>query len=251
MKKVIFVFLVLGFSTLWSQKMTKDKMIELEKKILKEAASYNDIGAYKTALFHLIALEGEHSTYKDTLAELYFRTGEYISLLPLIDELLSTQPENKRYLEMQATAYEKLGDQKKAIASLEKLFELMPGNAAVGYRLAWNQYLLKRIEEAYTTLISFKDQKFPADLVVRFPTTNNQFEQVPLKAAYYNLLGLVTYDLHNLDLAMKYFDEALKVYPDFSGAKQNKEAVKLMKAKLQSKKKGTANKNEEKSKPNQ
>ncbi len=231
MKHIGFILSFLLVTVLHAQKMTVEKTIATEKKVLSLASRYNDITAYKSALFRLIALEGEQSGYKDTLAELYFRTGEFVSLLPLTKELLTKNPDNKRYLSMQVAAYEQLGDLKNAIETLEKLHALLPGDVRVGYQLAWDQYLLKRIDEAYATLIKMKDQQFPEDAVVAFPV-GKKAERVPLKAAYYNLLGLVTYDLHNLDLALQYFDKALKVYPDFAGAKQNKAAVELMKKKL-------------------
>ena len=48
-------------------------------------------------------------------------------------------------------------------------------------------------------------------------------------------MALASYDLHNYDMAIKYYDEALKIFPDFFVAKQNRNVVKLMKDKLEKK----------------
>jgi tetratricopeptide (TPR) repeat protein len=201
---------------------------------LELAKKYNDSGVYKNTLYELIAIEGENSPYKDTLADYYFNSGEFISFLLLNDERLKKHPDNTDYMLKQALAFEQIGNIKKAVEYFEKVYAVRPDDLKTGFQLAWNQYQLKRIDETYRTLMSMKDKPFPENVFVKIPGVQNKIINVPLKAAYYNLLGLTSYDLHNLDMAVKYFDEALKIHPDFELAKQNKAAVELMKQKLES-----------------
>ena len=223
------IFCVHGLS---AQKLTRKSYIDIQKKVLTEAKKYQDPEAFRNALYRLIVLEGENSSYKDTLAAFYFEKGEFIPFLLVSEELLQKKPADTDLLLKQAIAYEKLGNRKKAVELYEKVFARQPDNVNLGYILAWNQYQLKRIDEAYATLMQLKDRKFP-EAYVSVPGLKNQIEQVPVQAAYYNLLGLVSYDLHNLDLALKYFNKALEIYPKFHLAQQNKAAVELMKQKLE------------------
>ena len=44
---------------------------------------------------------------------------------------------------------------------------------------------------------------------------------VPLKAAIWNLKGVVFMDMNENDKAKKYFSETLKIFPEFELAKNN------------------------------
>ena len=78
--------------------------------------------------------------------------------------------------------------------------------------------------------------KFPEKVFIDFPSDKKgESQKVPFKAAYYNLMAMTSYDLHNYDMTIKYFEKALKIYPDFFVAKQNKQAVEIMKKKLEAK----------------
>ena len=217
----------------YGQKLTKKSYLEHQKNILEKAKKYNDNEVYRNALYEIIQLEGENSSYLDTLAQFYFLKGEMVSFLLVSNDLLKKRPGDQNLLLQQAVAYETLGNLKKAVELYEKVFEKQPDNVKLGYILAWDQYKLKRIDEAYSTLMKLKDKKFP-DLKTEVPGLKNQTETVPLEAAYYNLLGLTAYDLHNLDLALQYFNKALEIYPSFQLAKQNKAAIEVMKQKLES-----------------
>ncbi|NPA43722.1 MAG: tetratricopeptide repeat protein [Chlorobi bacterium] len=229
--KLLTALIALIFYGGYAQKLTVQKYTDIQKKVLENARRYADGEAYRDALYRIIAVEGENSPYLDTLAAFYFGKGEMISFLRVSDQLLAKRPGDQDLLLKQAIAYEALGDLKKAVELYEKVFAAQPDNVELGYILAWDQYKLKRVEEAYNTLMKLKDKKFP-DRKVAVPGVGQQPEVVPLEAAYYNLLGLVAYDLHNLDLAARYFGKAVEIHPQFQSAKQNKAAVEVMKQKL-------------------
>lgn len=230
---MLFILLPLG---VFSQKITRQQLINSKKEVLKNAEKYADADAYKNALFDLIVLDKEHATaWKDSLAVLYFRAGRFGQAILLTDELLKQDPDNEKYWEIQAQSYEALGRIKKAIEWYEKLAERHPDDVVILYRLAWNQYSIKRSEEAFATLRKINPDSIPAEVKVNLPAAPGKTQAVPLKAAYYNLLGLVSYDLHNLDMAIQFFDKALKEFPSFVSAKQNKAALEVMKAKLSGK----------------
>ncbi len=233
MKNYVLLVLMLSFLPTTAQKLYKKDLLDLEKNIYKQAINNFDLETAKDATYHIIALEGEQSKYLDTLAVIYFNQKNYLSCLKVSDRILKKE-EKLSILELKAVSLENLNATKEAIDVYEKIYQ-QKKEAYIAYKLALLQQQLKRSAEAYATLKSAEQLKFPDKAVITFPgAKKDTVQQVPFKAAYYNLLAMVSYDLHNYDMALKYFDEALKVYPDFFVAKQNKQAIALMKKKLES-----------------
>ena len=234
-KRIILTgLLTLTISTVFSQKLRKQDLLNIEKSVYKNALKNYDIEVAKNAVYRILELEGEQSTYLDTLAYIYFKQQNYLSCLQVSNKILK-QKEKKDILEFKAVSLEKLNDIKSAIDVYEKIYAINK-DVVSAYKLAQLQQQLKRVAEAFTTLKSGENLKFPEKLSITFPTAKKgQAQNVPFKAAYYNLMALTAYDLHNYDMAIKYYDEALKVYPDFFLAKQNKAVVKMMKDQLEKK----------------
>ena len=234
MKKVVFILSILLTQLSFGQKVTHASLLQLKKDIYSEALKNYDLDVAKNALYHIIKLEGESSTYVDSLAYVYFNQKNYLSCLQVSNKILK-KGEKLNVLEMKAVSLENLNAPKEAISSYEKIFA-QKKTPLTAYKLANLQHEIKRTAEAFSTLRAAEKMKFPEKGAITFPgPKKGQVQNVPFKAAYYNLLAMVSYDLHSYDMAIKYFDEALKVYPKFFVAKQNKEAVALMKKKLETK----------------
>ena len=234
-KKVLFTtILLLTVSFGFSQKIHKKDLLKLEKAVYKKALKNYDIDAAKNAVYRILELEGEKSQYLDTLAYIYFRQQNYLSCLQVSNKILK-QKEKNDILEFKAVSLEKLNDIKSAIDVYEKIYAINK-DVFSAYKLAELQHRLRRDAEAFSTLKSAENLKFPEKTTITFPASQKgQAQNVPFKAAFYNLMALTAYDLHNYDMAIKYYDEALKIFPDFFLAKQNKAVVKMMKDKLEKK----------------
>ena len=232
MKKIILILFIMSLNHSFAQKLYKKDLLNLEKQVYKEATENYDIDAAKNAVYRIIALEGENSTYLDTLAYIYFNQRNYLSCLKVSDKILK-KGEKLDILGLKAVSLENLNAIKEAIDVYEKLYQ-QKKEAYMAYKLAQLQQQLKRSAEAYSTLKSGENLQFSDTHYITFPgAKKGEVQKVPFKAAYYNLMALTSYDLHNYDMAIKYFEEALKIYPDFFVAKQNKQAIELMKKKLE------------------
>ncbi len=234
-KKLFTGLLLLSISMGFSQKLHKQDLLNLEKEIYNHALKNYDLDAAKNAVYHIIALEGEQSTFTDTLAYIYFNEKKYVSCLQVSNRILK-QKEKPDILEFKAVCLENLNDIKAAIDVYEKIYALKK-DVFSAYKLAQLQQRLKRSAEAYATLKSAENLKFPEKAYMTFPTAKKgKVQKVPFKAAFYNLMAQTGYDLHNYDMAIKYYDEALKIYPDFFVAKQNRQVIKMLLDKLKDKK---------------
>ena len=232
MKKLLLITVLLSVQFTFGQKLYKKDLLQIEKDIYTSALKNYDLDAAKNAVYQILNLEGEKSSYQDSLAIIYFNQKNYLSCLSVSDKILKSE-EKLNLLEIKAVCLENLNAPKEAIETYEKIYK-QKKDPLVAYKLGNLQYRIKRMAEAFATLKSGESLKFPEKGYIGFQgAKKNEMQNVPFKAAYYNLMAMVSYELHNYDMAIKYFDEALKVYPDFFVAKQNRQAVNLMKEKLQ------------------
>ncbi|MFN8251396.1 MAG: tetratricopeptide repeat protein [Ferruginibacter sp.] len=192
-------------------------------KMYNNALNWNDANAAISALHGYLALD-DNLAYKDTLSMLYFSSKSYISALILSEEVYKNQPANPESGARAAECYDNLGDPKTAV----KLFEEVAAktrNPYHIYKMAVCQYELKRTLECEQSSKRVLADTNSNKIGVGFENGNGSSQTVPVNAAASNLLGVLQMDAKNYAAAKNYFNEALKAFPQFTGAKQNLEAV--------------------------
>ena len=96
---------------------------------------------------------------------------------------------------------------------------------AHGYQLAMLQYGIKRLAEAQNTIQQTIQTEDIEKAYIQFAIDKTKNQNVPLKAASYNLQGLIAFELKDNTSAKQAFDQALKIMPEFALATQNANAV--------------------------
>lgn len=223
------VFLSIG---VFAQKKSKSEnpivKTEITSTIYKNALKYGDIQTAISATHQLIAAEGETSTYKDSLALLYFNANNALSCHLLCKELLVTKPSDATLLELNAVSLKSLGATKDAIEAYELLFAVTQSRLH-GYELAQLQFSISRLAEAMLTINQTFAKTKELEAKIPFNIDKTKKQEVPLNAALLNLKGLVTYELKDEKGATAAFDEAISIMPDFEAALQNKKAMEALK----------------------
>lgn len=197
---------------------SKQAEIDLYKEIYSQAMQYGDLGVAINTVYTILAMGGEAS-YKDTLAYLYFNAGNNVQAILVADDILTENPNNITMLEITAISQQNLGLAKEALENYEKLYSLNPDIYHM-YSIATLQYSLKRFGECGNTI----DQILKSDdnvKPIKITNNNGQSQEVPIKAACLNMLGVMALELKQNDVALKSFEEAIKVAPDFGLAKGN------------------------------
>lgn len=227
MKYLVFILCMITQLS-FAQKLTPEtlKAIELtnHKKIVTQALTYNDAQTAINSMHNIIAIEGVKSSYKDSLAITYYNIGNYLSSHLLAKELLVTKPNNLQLLEINASSLQNLNAPKEAIEAYEVLFAKTK-NMAHGYQLTTLQYGIKRLAEAQTSIAKTLKCEPIENAYMQFPVDKTKNQNVPLKAAAYNLQGLIAFELKDNALASTAFNNALKIMPEFTLATQNANAV--------------------------
>ena len=188
-------------------------------KVYRQALAYNDANAAINALQNYIAADNNIS-YKDTLSMLYFNVKSYYSSLLLSEEVYKAAPENVIAMARAAECYDELGDPKTATDLYEKVVPKTKNPYHI-YRLGICQYQLKRTAECEASARAALADTSSKRIGVIFTMADGSQQTVPVDAAAANLLGVLKMDAKNYAGAKPDFQQALKLYPDFAGAKLN------------------------------
>ena len=219
MKKLyslIFVSLI-GFSVL--AQSGNAETIKIEKEIISNAKAMGDASVATYSMYKLIALEGENSTYKDSLAFIYFSSRKYGSCFLMSNEVLKRDPKNEPILEIKAISLESLGAIDKSLEAYAELFVLSNNNYH-GYTLAKLQLTMKKYTEAYATIKKVEGLNDSGNHQVTFNINQNHTQQIELLAAIPYLKGLIEQELEKPSDAKLSYNKALKIQPDFVLAKE-------------------------------
>jgi tetratricopeptide (TPR) repeat protein len=167
----------------------------------------------------MIALKPERLGLKDTLTYLYYNSGNHVQVVLLGKEILEKQPERPEILELVAVSQQNLGLLKEALESFEKL-HLLTKDVYRLYNVATLQYMLKRYGECSETLNAILASD-AGDQKVSITDNNGKSQEVPLKAAAFNMRGVVALEINQTDVAKQNFQKALELFPEFALAKAN------------------------------
>ncbi len=190
-------------------------------KVYNQAIGYNDVAAAINGLHGYLATDNSLK-YKDTLSMLYFSTKSYYSALLLAEEVYKTDASNMLAMARAAECYDQLGDPKTATTLLEQVVPKTKNPYHI-YKLATSQYQLKRVAESEMSARAVIADTSSKRVGVNFTMVNGEQQAVPVNAASANLLGVIKMDAKNYAGAKADFQQALTLYPDFAGAKQNLE----------------------------
>ncbi len=226
MKKTLFVLLMLiGFSGI---SQTKNELLEHYKAYYQEMRMQGDVTGVIGALTHLNVLSPSKER-QDTLAFVYMNNSQHMQALNTIG-IEKYEADSDLAVQVKAVSLKALNQPKRALEHFEILYKREP-SAYLAYELADlkiqtgdNTGALANIEYGIT---NSQD-----DMTYAFYERQQPYE-VALKAAFYHLKGLVTYnmDKNNIDGAIASIDEALKIDPNFNLASLSKQALESRKEK--------------------
>lgn len=184
------------------------------------ALKYRDPSVAIMAVYEQLAHNPTDRALKDSLASLYFISRSYPQALAVAQEVLAAEPQNAKMLQLVAISEQSLGRNKEALEAYEKLYAVSKNTFHL-YQVAVLQYSLTRLGECMSSLAQVIQAQDAGEQKVAVAINQQQAQEVPLKAAAWNVRGVVLRDQKDPANAKLAFDEALKVFPDFILAKNN------------------------------
>ncbi|WP_343487161.1 hypothetical protein [Allomuricauda sp. d1] len=224
MKKILVLGLFLvGFL---ANAQSNDALLTHYEAFYKEMRKQADVNGVINALTHLNVIAPSKQR-QDTLAYVYMNNNQHLQALNTIG--IENDPNDSDLaIRVKAVSLKALGQQKRALEQFETLFKRTP-SAYLAYELADlkiqtgdNAGAAENIEYGIT---NSKD-----DMKYAFFERQQPYE-VPLKAAFYHLKGLMQYNVNkdDIDAAIASIGEALKLDPNFNLASLSKQALESRK----------------------
>ncbi|WP_143960733.1 CDC27 family protein [Litoribacter populi] len=193
---------------------------ETDQRIYQMALRYNDVDVAKSKLYDLIARNPNNARYAEMLATMYFEMDQYASAALVAMDIIEANSKNVAALEIAAYSLEQLGALDRALGHFESLY-LLSDDIFSLYKAANLQYSLKKYDEALNSLNMLSKNKKADEEKLAFPTKDNSQQEISMKAAAYNLKGLIYKDKGSSSEAKEAFNQALTFAPEFEVAKEN------------------------------
>ncbi|WP_109830347.1 tetratricopeptide repeat protein [Reichenbachiella versicolor] len=198
--------------------------------IYEIAKRFNDPAVARMALYNLLFITDNQVAILDSLAVNYFSSRNYISSALVAQENVELNSRNELALEIGAISFNNIGAKTKALEFYEDL-ALINDKVQTHFQVAQLQFELGRLNEAQTTaeFLSKKTGIEEAKLV--YPKVDKSNQNVSMKAAIYNLQGLIAEKQEDANKATELFLKSLQEEPSFEVAQLNIKRIKEAKKK--------------------
>ncbi|AFL85630.1 tetratricopeptide repeat protein [Belliella baltica DSM 15883] len=223
--KLLLVILTLSISSSFAQDAatpgveTLREKNERDQRVYQLALRYNDLAVARMTLIGLIERNPTNSRYGELLATLYFESNQFSGAALAALDVLQVNDRSIEALEVAAYSLEQIGALDRALTQFERL-HLLTDDIFSLYKTAYLQYSLKKHEEALNSINMIVKNTKSAEQKLGFPIENNETQEVSMKAAAFNLKGLVYIEQGSKEDARKAFEEALALEPNFNLAKE-------------------------------
>jgi tetratricopeptide (TPR) repeat protein len=183
-------------------------------KLYKKANDNKDVFTAIVALNEYLLNDSTVTHYHDSLAILYFLTGNFASGVLIGEKVIEKHPDNKRLAELMSEGYQKTNQYDKSIAITLKLFNDTKDYRYL-YQVATLQFEDQKVQDCENTVAQIL--KDGLDSITTIEMSPGGFADiVPIEAACYNLKAMIEDQINNdFATSFKYFEKALKVYPAF------------------------------------
>jgi tetratricopeptide (TPR) repeat protein len=186
----------------------------------------SDISGIINALTHLNVISPSVER-RDTLAYVYTNNNQHLQALNTIG-IEKNASDSDLAVQVKAISLKALNQPKRALEQFEVLYSRNP-NAYLAYELA-DLKIQTGDNTGANVNIEYGILNAKDDMKYAFYERQQPYE-VPLKAAFYHLKGLVQYNMNkdDIDLAIATIGEALKIDPNFNLASLSKQALESRK----------------------
>ncbi|MCF6295875.1 MAG: hypothetical protein L3J25_09315 [Flavobacteriaceae bacterium] len=221
MKKI--VGLVVFVFALQINAQDNNALLKHYEAFYKQMQKQGDVEGVINALTHLNVLSPNKGRL-DTLAVLYMNGNKHIQALNTIG-IEKVASDSDMAVEIKARSLQALNQPERAIEQYEELFKRMP-SIMIAYELA---DLKTQVNDdiGATLHITYGIANSKEDIKRTFYESQTPY-QVPIKAAFLYLKGLIKFKENNelnIDAAVAILDEALQIAPNFNLAQISKEAL--------------------------
>ena len=231
MKKIIkiLIFVSIPFLTFAQDKIVSDTLLPMDFQrqifIYGAAKKYNDKMMQITTLYNLLSYNPNNSNILDSIALAYFEGQQYVSAALVSIDAVSLNPKDELGAEIAALSFEQIGAPERALKYYETLY-LLRNDIMILYQVAFLQYRLKRLNEAFTNVDIIIADTSSNEVQIIFPKNAESEQKVALKIAAKRLKAMIFELKGNIVEAKKIYQDILSSSPDFDLVRKQLEDLK-------------------------
>lgn len=215
MKRILIISLALVFAA--CNQATKNTNYE---QLYLNSMAVKDYTTAISALQTLLLTDSTNKGYLDTLPELYAAVKNFAACEIYTDKALANNPTSEKFLQLKALCAQQEGRFEEELDVYNKLYAAT-NKLTYLYQITAYEFGSGQMESAVKKLTELEKLAANSKDSVDFMISETEKQTVPLKAAIYNMKAYIEAQNRNLNGAKKYFELALKEFPDFITARQN------------------------------
>lgn len=221
-KTVGILVLAVLFSTSFGFSQTKSDLQKHYEAFYNQMRLQGDVDGVINALTHLNVLSPSKERM-DTLAYIYANDNQHLQALNTIG-IDKIETDSDLAVQVKAISLKALNQPKRALEQFELLNTREP-NPYLAYELADLKVQLGENVEAMKN-VEYGLANATDEMKYAFYERQQPYE-VPLKAAFLHIKGLIQYnmDKNNIDAALTFINSALEIDPNFNLASLSKQAL--------------------------
>lgn len=189
--------------------------------VYRNAVMIGDPVVARNSLYEIIARAPSCVACFDSLAQIYFATGDYRQAVTCAEKA-GPDSGKTRLLELKAYGYRNIGDLKTSLKYFERL-RSGNSNPEYAYQVAAIQFNLKLYGECIITSSSIINNPDAANRKLTITYDSGKSQDISYKAAAHNMRGVAYMTSKKNDKAKEDFEAALALEPEFLLAKNNLE----------------------------
>lgn len=230
MKRIVIVYVLMSTLLLGCTE-EKNTDTDLDWKVYRHAVSVADYVSAASAMNRVLVKDSTQLNAYDSLGLMYLNLGMHTSAVLIAGKGLK-KIETNTLLEVSAAGYKNLGDIESALENYLRLLEIDPENIGYLYEAAYAYIQLQQYEQAtnfVNRLIAHPD----SDTKLMTEFVNKTGQNIPFKAVGLNMQGFIQMKNGDNRSAIKSYQEAVKLVPDYQLALNN---LKFLTTKVESEK---------------
>jgi len=225
MKRIVIAAILL--SAMGTSAQSNSGLLAHYENFYQEMKKQGDVNGVINALTHLNVISPSQQR-RDTLAYIYMNNGQHLQALNTIG-IEKDDADSDLAVQVKAVSLKSLNQPKRASEQFQVLYDRNP-NPYVAYELADLKIQLGENDSAAKD-IEYGIANATLNMKHAFYERQQPYE-VPLKAAFYHLKGLLIFnkDKAKVDEAISFMDKALELDSSFNLASLSKQALEKRKA---------------------
>ncbi len=218
MKKIIIAICV--FLSINSCNNKSSNAIESYKKLFDKSMNSKDFPTAIVAAQLILIDDSTEVLYADTLPELYAATNNIYACNDAATNALKRNPKSERYLLIKALCAEQLGNMEEQMSIYNQLYAINKKPEYL-YRITAAHFGSANFQAVENNLKELDEMAKNSKDSIDFMISESEKQKVPLKAALLNMRAIMAAQKdRDMLSAKKYFEAAIREFPDFIVAKE-------------------------------